>query len=56
MVSHEIGHASVVITDKYVKFNFRKLRDDFPSLKDRINPRLAPPSEDKYFATLLNAI
>ena len=42
--------------EKYAKFNFRKLRDDFPSLRDRINLRLTPPSEDKYFTTLLKAI
>jgi len=56
MVSQEIGHASVVMTEKYAKFNLRKLRDDFPSLKERINLRLTPPSEDSYFTTLLNAI
>ena len=56
MVADEIGHASVVMTEKYAKFNLRKLRDDFPSLKDRINLRLTPPNEDKYFTTLLNAI
>ena len=55
MVSQEIGHSSVVMTEKYAKFNLRKLRDDFPSLKERINLRLTP-SEDKYFTTLLNAI
>ena len=56
MVSQEIDHSSLVMTEKYAKFNLRKLRDDFPSLKDRINLRLTPPNEDKYFATLLNAI
>ena len=56
MVSQEIGHSSVVMTEKYAKFNLRKLRDDFPSLKERINLRLTPPSEDKYFTTLLNVI
>ena len=56
MVSQEIGHSSVVMTEKYAKFNLRKLRDDFPSLKERINLRLTPPSEDSYFTTLLNAI
>ena len=56
MVADEIGHSSVVMTEKYAKFNLRKLRDDFPSLKDRINLRLTKPSEDKYFTTLLNAI
>ncbi len=56
MVSQENGHSSVVMTDKYSKFNLRKLRDDFPSLKDRINLRPTLPSEDKYFTNFLNAI
>jgi hypothetical protein len=56
MVSQEIGHSSVVMTEKYAKFNLRKLRDDFPSLKDNINLRLTSPNEDKYFTALLNAI
>ena len=56
MVSQEIGHTSVMMTEKYANFNLRKLKDDFPSLKDRINLRLTKPSEDKYFTTLLNAI
>ena len=56
MVSDEIGHSSVVMVEKYPKCNLRRLQDDFPSLKERINLRLTPPSEDKYFTTLLNAI
>jgi len=56
MVSQEIGHSPVVMTEKYAKFNLRKLRDDFPSLKESINLRLTSPNEDKYFTTLLNAI
>tara|TARA_Y100000022_G_scaffold161429_1_gene144518 strand:- start:296 stop:466 length:171 start_codon:yes stop_codon:yes gene_type:complete len=56
MVSQEIGHAFVVMTKKYAKFNLRKLRDDFPSLRDRINLRLTSPIEDKYFTSLLKAI
>ena len=51
-----MGHSSVVMTEKYAKFNLRKLRDDFSSLRDRINLRLTPPNEDKYFITLFNAI
>jgi len=54
MVADDIGHSSVVITEKYAKFNLRKLRDDFPLSKERINLRLTPPSEDKYSTTLLN--
>ncbi len=56
MVSQKIGHSSVVMTEKYARFNLRKLRDDFPSLKDRINLRHTPPSDDSYFTKLLNAI
>ena len=56
MVSQEIGHISVMMTEKYAYFNLRKLRDDFPSLKDRINLRLTSPNEDKYFTTLLKII
>ena len=46
MVSQEIGRTSVMMTEKYSKFNLRKLRDNFKSLKDRTNLRLKPPSED----------
>ena len=56
MVSQEIGHTSVMMTEKYAKFNLRKLRDDFPSLKERINLRITPLSKDKYFTTFLNVI
>ncbi len=51
-----MGHSSVVMTEHYTRFNLRKLMDDFPSLKERINLRLTPPSEDSYFTTLLNVI
>ena len=40
MVADEIGHASVVMTEKYAKCNLRRLQDDFPSLSDRIALRL----------------
>ena len=56
MVADEIGHSSVIMTEKYAKFNLRKLRDDFPSLKDIINLRLTPPNEDKYFTNFLKVI
>ena len=56
MVSQAIGHSSVVMTEKCARCNLRRLKDDFPSLKERINLRLTPPSEDSYFTTLLNAI
>ena len=45
MVADEIGHASVVMTEKYAKCNLRRLQDDFPSLSDRIALRLTPPIE-----------
>ena len=45
-----------MITDKYDKCNLEKLLDDFPSLREPINLRLTPLSEDKYFITLLNTI
>ena len=56
MVFQKIGHSSVVMTEKYAKFNLRKLRDDFPSLKDIISLRPIPPNEYKYFTTLLKVI
>ena len=56
MVSEEIGHSSVVMTEHYTRFNLRKLMDDFPSLKERIALRLVPPTDDSYFIKLLNAI
>ena len=40
----------------YSLTHIRRLQDDFPSLKERINLRLTKPSKDKYFTTLLNAI
>ena len=51
-----MGHSSVTTTEIYAKFNLRRLEMDFPSLKERINLRLTPPNEDKYFTTLLNVI
>ena len=56
MVADEIGHASVVMTEKYAKCNLRRLQDDFPSLKERIALRLVPPTEDSYFTNLLKVI
>tara|TARA_B100001250_G_scaffold365936_1_gene346975 strand:- start:148 stop:288 length:141 start_codon:yes stop_codon:yes gene_type:complete len=46
MVADEIGHASVVMTEHYAKFNLRRLQDDFPTLKERIALRLTPPIKD----------
>ena len=56
MVVDEIGHASVVMIEKYAKCNLRRLQDDFPSLKERIALRLVPPTEDSYFTNLLKVI
>ena len=56
MVSQEIDHASVVMTEKYARCNLRRLQDDFPSLSDRIALRLTPPMEDGYFTNLLQSI
>ena len=56
MVADEIGHTSVVMTEKYAKCNLRRLKDDFPSLADRITLRLTPPMEDSYFTNLLKVI
>ena len=56
MVADEIGHASVVMTEKYARCNLRRLQDDFPSLSDRIALRLTPPMEDSYFTNLLQSI
>ena len=42
MVSEEIDNSSVVMTEHHAKFNFRRVRDDFPSLKERISSLLAP--------------
>ena len=56
MVADEIGHTSVVMTEKYAKCNLRRLKDDFPSLAGRIALRLTPPMEDSYFTNLLQSI
>jgi integrase len=56
MVSDEIGHSSVVITEKYAKCKLPRLQDDFPSLRERIALRLIPPTEDSYFTNLLQSV
>ena len=55
-VKQEIGHSSVVMTEKYARFNLRKLKDDFPSIADKIDARLTPPADDTYFTNLLGGI
>ena len=42
--------------DGIAKFNLRKLKDDFPSIADRIDARLTPPADDTYFTNLLGGI
>ena len=54
LVSREIGHTSVTMTEKYAKFNLRRLITDFPTLKEYIERRLEKPIQDKYFVRLLN--
>ena len=56
MVSQEIGHSSVMMTEQYAKFNLRKLKDDFTSIADKIDARLTPPADDAYFTNLLGGI
>ena len=41
MVLEEIGHSSVLMTEHYAKFNLRRVKDDFPSPKERISSLLA---------------
>ena len=42
MVSQEICDSLVVMAEKYTKFNLRKLKNNCPSIADRIEARLAP--------------
>ena len=53
MVSQENVHSSIMMTEKYTRFNLRKLKDDFPSIADKIEARLTPPADDAYFTNLL---
>ena len=40
LISKEIGHTSVKMTEKYADFSLRRLKDDFPSIADKIQLRL----------------
>ncbi len=40
LVSKEIGHLSVKMTEKYANLQLRRLKEDFPSLSDKIQLRL----------------
>ena len=55
-VKQDIGHSSVVMTEKYAKCNLRRLQDDFPTLRERIALRLVSPAEDLYFTKLLQSV
>jgi len=46
LVSKELGHASVTMTEKYTNFKLRRLMDDFPSLRPRIKMRLDKTTKD----------
>ena len=54
LVSDEIGHTSVTMTERYTKCNLRRLQSDFPTIADIIERRLNKPIEDGYFISLLN--
>ena len=53
MLSQEIAHSSVVVTEKNAKFNLKKLNDDFPSTADKIDAMLTPPADDACSTNLL---
>ena len=40
LVKTELGHASVVMTEKYANFDVRKLEEDFPSIVDEKHPNI----------------
>ena len=40
LVKKELGHTSVVMTEKYANFDTRKLEEDFPSLVDEKSPQV----------------
>jgi integrase len=46
LVSKELGHASVQMTEKYSKFKLRRLMDDFPSIAPQIKIRLEKTTID----------
>ena len=47
--------SSVVITEKYAKFNLKKLNDDFPSTADKIDASLNQPANNAYSTNLLGS-
>ncbi len=46
LVSKELGHASVTMTEKYTNFKLRRLKDDFPSIAPQIKMRLEKTTKD----------
>ena len=55
LVAKEIGHTSVTMTEKYTKFNLRRLIDDFPTLTKYIEQRLERHVQDNYWLKLLKS-
>tara|TARA_Y100000593_G_scaffold80711_1_gene150726 strand:+ start:640 stop:1776 length:1137 start_codon:yes stop_codon:yes gene_type:complete len=47
LVSEEIGHTSIKMTEKYTKFKIRRLMDDFPTLQPMIEKRLDKRAFDR---------
>ena len=57
LVKTELGHTSVVMTEKYANFDTRKLEEDFPSLltdKSRHIIRLADTNQGNTHIPLAN--
>jgi len=46
LVSKEIGHSSVSMTEKYTKVKLRRLMDDFPSIAPQIKMRVEKTTKD----------
>ena len=40
LASKEIGHSNALVTQKYADFNLKRLKVDFPNMKEIINNRL----------------
>jgi len=54
LVSKEIGHKSVMTTERYADFDLESLLLDFKSLEKWIAPRLEKPTIDGFFLNALN--
>ena len=54
LVSKEIGHKSVMTTERYADFDLESLLLDFKSLEKWIAPRLKKPTIDGFFLNALN--